>query len=98
MTVKDLEEATKISHTLLEKKLVACVNIVKEVQSHFWWQGKIDQATEALLVIKTQKALLKSIIKSVRSLHSYTVPEIIALPIIAGHKGYLDWVRNSTSH
>lgn len=90
------EEAEKIASGLLKEKLCACVNIVKGVNSHFWWQGKLDKAKEALLIIKTKKSLLSRLIKKVKSLHSYEVPEIIALPVIAGHKPYLDWVYEST--
>lgn len=90
------EEAEKIASGLLKEKLAACVNIVKDVDSHFWWQGKLDRAKETLLIIKTKKSLFAGLVKKVKSLHSYEVPEIIALPIIAGHKPYLDWIDEST--
>lgn len=90
------EEAEKIASGLLKEKLAACVNIVKSVDSHFWWQGKLDKAGESLLIIKTRKSLFARLAKKVKSLHSYEVPEIIALPIIAGHKPYLDWINEST--
>lgn len=90
------EEAEKIASGLLKEKLAACVNIIKDADSHFWWQGKLDKAKEALLIIKTRKSLFARLIKKVKSLHSYEVPEIIALPIIAGHKPYLDWIDEST--
>lgn len=89
------EEAEKIASGLLKEKLCACVNIVKGADSHFWWQGKLDKAKEALLIIKTKKSLFSRLIKKVKSLHSYEVPEIIALPVIAGHKPYLDWIDES---
>lgn len=90
------EEAEKIASGLLKEKICACVNIVKDVDSHFWWQGKLDKAKEALLIIKTRKSLFARLVKKVKSLHSYEVPEIIALPIIAGHKPYLYWIDEST--
>lgn len=90
------EEAEKIASGLLKEKICACVNIVKDVDSHFWWQGKLDKAKEALLIIKTRKSLFARLVKKVKSLHSYEVPEIIALPIIAGHKPYLHWIDEST--
>ncbi len=95
ITASKKEEARKIAAKLLKEKLVACVNIMDKVESFFWWQGKIDKAAESLIVIKSTKAKFKKIVKSVLSAHSYTVPEIIALPIIAGHKPYLDWIDAS---
>ena len=81
--------------TLLNEKLAACVNIVKGVESMFWWEGKIDQASEALLIIKTKKSILRKLIKTVKSVHSYTVPEIIALSILDGNQDYLKWIDES---
>ena len=89
------KEAEKIAKGLLENKLAACVNILDKVKSIFWWQGKIDQAQEALLIIKSRKEKLPKIIKTVKSLHSYEVPEIIALPIIHGERNYLRWLDDS---
>ena len=95
VTASSQEEASKISNGILAAKLAACVNIVSGVRSFFWWQGKIDSADEVLLVIKSKKAKLKKIIAIVKSLHSYEVPEIIALPIIDGNKDYLEWIDDS---
>ena len=92
VTAKDKKEAGKISNALIKAKLAACVNIVDKVDSVFFWAGKIDQAKESLLVIKSKKEKLPQIIKLVRSLHKYEVPEIIAIPIIAGDKPYLRWI------
>ncbi len=97
VTASGRKEAQKIARGLLKEKLAACVNIVDGVDSFFWWQGKVDKAREALLVIKTKKGLLRRLIKTVVSLHSYEAPEVIALPIIAGNKKYLDWIDESTS-
>ena len=95
ITCASKEEAAKIAQGLIAKKLAACANQVDKVNSLFWWQGKVDSAQESLLIIKSQKALLKKIIKQVKSLHSYKVPEIIALPIIGGNIDYLDWIDES---
>lgn len=95
ITVASRQEARKIADGLLNKRLAACVNIVDNVESVFWWQGKLDKASELLLVVKSRKSKLAGIIKSVKSLHSYQVPEIIALPIIGGNKDYLDWLDES---
>ena len=91
------EEAQKICQGILQDRLAACVNIIEGVSSYFWWEGKIDTAKENLLVIKTRKALLNKLIKKIRTLHSYDVPEIISLPIAAGSKKYLEWIDESTS-
>lgn len=96
VTASSKEEAEKIAKGVLEEKLAACVNIIDAVHSHFWWQGKIDSAEEALLIIKTKKTLINKLIRKVKSIHSYELPEIIALPIIYGSKEYLDWVNEST--
>ena len=92
VTAGNIGEARKISAKLIEKKLAACVNIIDPVESVFWWQGKVDKAKEALLVIKSKKQKFLKIVKLVKSLHSYEVPEIIALPIVAGEKFYLKWI------
>ena len=94
VTASSKEEANKIAQGLLEEKLAACVNILAGLESRFWWQGKIDSAQEVLLVIKTRKTLFNKLAKKVKRLHSYTVPEIIALPIISGNKAYLDWIND----
>ena len=95
ITAKSVEEATKISQELVRQKLIACANIVKDIKSFFWWEGKIDEADEVLLILKTKRSLFKKIEKAVKSLHSYDVPESIALPIVEGHKPYLKWVNES---
>ena len=92
VTAKDKKEARKISLALIKAKLAACVNIVDKVNSIFFWAEKVDQAKESLLVIKSKKEKLSKIIKLVKSLHSYKVPEIIALPIISADMPYLRWI------
>lgn len=96
ITASNQKEAKGIAEQLIKHKLAACVNIVENVSSYFWWQGKIDTAKEVLLFIKTRKTLVNKLIKKVKSLHSYEVPEIIALPIISGNKKYLEWISAST--
>lgn len=95
VTAANISEAEKISSSLVEKKLAACVNILAGVKSRFCWEGKVDSAKEVLLTIKSKKSKLPAIIKTVKSLHSYKVPEIIALPIIGGEKKYLRWIDES---
>ncbi len=95
ITAKDIVEAKKISDQLLEKKLIACANIIEGVQSVFWWQGKIDQAKETLMILKSKQSLFKKIVKTVKAHHSYAVPEVIALPIVDGNPDYLKWIDES---
>ncbi len=95
ITCASKKEAKLISLALLKNRLAACVNIIEKIDSFFWWQGKVDRAEEALLVIKSKKEKLAKIIKVVKSLHGYEVPEIIALPIIGGEKNYLKWLDDS---
>ncbi|HOW35591.1 MAG TPA: divalent-cation tolerance protein CutA [Candidatus Omnitrophota bacterium] len=97
VTAKDFKEAEKISQALVEQKLIACANIIQGVRSFFWWEGKVDAADEVLLILKTKRSLFKKVEKAVKSLHSYSVPEIIAIPIVAGSKEYLKWVNDSVA-
>ncbi|MDO8472927.1 MAG: divalent-cation tolerance protein CutA [Dehalococcoidia bacterium] len=90
-------EAHSLARMLVEKRLAACVNTFHNVHSLFWWQGKVDSAHEVLLIVKTRAALLPNLVESVKKAHSYTVPEIIALPIIGGNPDYLKWVVDETS-
>ena len=92
ITVKDSEEAQKIANSLLKRRQAACINIIPEVDSHFWWKDKLDSAKESLLIVKTKESLLPELIKSVKKIHSYSIPEIIALPIVGGSQDYLDWI------
>jgi periplasmic divalent cation tolerance protein len=92
VTTKDKAEAEKISLALLEEKLIACANIVGPVASCFLWQGKIDRAEECLVVMKSRKNLFAQLTARVRALHSYEVPEVLALPIIEGSADYLAWI------
>ena len=86
------EEAYGIAELLLTERKAACINIVPKVDSLFWWQGKLDSAQESFLIIKTGASLLPEIITMVKEVHSYEVPEIIAMPIIGGSEDYLNWI------
>ncbi|MFA6130228.1 MAG: divalent-cation tolerance protein CutA [Candidatus Omnitrophota bacterium] len=92
VTASNKKEAQKISMGLIEQKLAACVNIIDKIDSLFFWEGKVQKAKESLLIIKSKKEKIPKIIKLVKVLHSYKVPEIIALPVIAGDKSYLRWI------
>jgi len=93
MTASNREEAVKIVRTLLEERLIACGNLVESVFSLFWWKGKIEEEKEVLVIMKSHERLFKKLSKRVRELHSYDVPEILALPIVDGSPSYLDWLK-----
>lgn len=95
ITTKRKAEARKISHSLVSKKLVACVNIIDNVESFFRWNGRVDKAKEVIMIVKTKKKFFGQVVKVVQSLHSYTLPEIIGIPLILGEKNYLKWVDES---
>jgi len=94
-TTPSKNEAEKIAKTLLEERLIACANIIGPVQSLFWWQGKIDEAQEHLILMKTRKDLFSKLSEKVKALHSYQIPEIIAVPIVEGFKPYMEWLESS---
>lgn len=98
VTAKDRDEAGRIAEHLLTKKLAACVNILDTVHSLFWWKGNLDKSDEALLIIKTKEELFDKLQEAVKSVHSYDVCEIIAIPIIKGNKDYLQWIDQSVSN
>jgi len=95
VTSANKQEAETISKSLLEAKLIACANIVSPVLSHFHWAGKIDWANEVLILMKSRQDLFDELCAKVKELHSYEVPEILVLPIVAGSKEYLDWLESS---
>jgi len=92
ITAGNEEEAHKIAELLVNEKKAACVNILPGVDSLFWWEDKIDSARESLLLVKTKASLFPEVVELVKRTHSYEVPEIIALPIIAGSEDYLKWL------
>ena len=96
VTASGREEAETVAHTLVRDRLVACANILGGVRSLFHWQGKIDRADEQLIVMKGRSAHFQRIEQRIRELHSYEVPEIIALPVVAGSAPYLNWLREET--
>lgn len=96
ITASQEEEAVKIAKTLVEEKLAGCVNIIKNVRSIYFWQDKIEDDSEVLMIVKTKKELFEELSKRVKELHSYTVPEIIALKIKYGSESYLRWLDEVT--
>jgi len=96
VTTANKKEGRKIASGVLKSRLAACVNIIGKVESKYWWQGKIKTAQEFLLIIKTRNFLSKKLIEKVKQLHSYSVPEIIFLPIVNGNPDYLKWIEKET--
>ena len=95
ITAGSEEEAHKIAELLTNEKKAACVNIMPTVDSLFWWEGKIETAKERLILVKTKASLFPEIVELIERTHSYEVPEIIALPIIAGSEDYLKWLDSA---
>ena len=95
ITTSSSEEADRIAKALVQERLAACVNIVPAITSIYRWQGEVHRDSEVLLIAKSQPELFESLAARVKKLHSYEVPEIIALPIVAGSKAYLNWIDES---
>lgn len=93
ITAKDADEARKIAKALVKGRLAACVNILPDVESYFWWKDKLETKQEVLLIVKSKESLLPELIKSVKKNSSYAVPEIIALPVNSGSRDYLEWIN-----
>ncbi len=90
------DEAARIARDIVSSRLAACVNIVKGIRSIYRWQGKIEDEDEVLMIVKTRRDLFGELKKRVKELHSYSVPEIIALPIVEGSEEYLKWLQEET--
>jgi periplasmic divalent cation tolerance protein len=97
VTCANDEEADAIADRVVAERLAACAGVAGHVRSLFHWQGALSRATETLLLLKTRAELFDRLSRRVRELHSYEVPEIIALPVVAGDADYLAWVRESTA-
>ncbi len=96
ITVGGKDEAQKIAHELVNEGLAACVNIIGGVESVYFWKGKTEVAEEQLLFVKTTKERLDSLVRRVKEMHSYSVPEIIWIDLDGGLKEYLEWLKSST--
>jgi periplasmic divalent cation tolerance protein len=97
MTFSSSEEAGRIASTLVQERLVACVNVIPAVRSIFFWDNALQDETEVLAVAKTTLDQLDAVVRRVKSLHSYSVPEVIGLPILGGSDDYLRWVKAAVS-
>ena len=96
VTVGSLQDGRELGRVLVDQHLVACVNLIPQVTSIFQWKGEVSEERECLMIMKTRRELYTRLESSVKDLHKYEVPEIIALPISHGLPEYLSWVRSST--
>ncbi len=96
ITASNEDEASSIARALVEGRLAGCVNIIKGIRSIYAWEGKIEDGAEVLMIAKTQRSLFAKLCKRVKELHSYTVPEIIAMPVVEGSEDYLKWLKEVT--
>jgi len=95
VTAPDLKTARKLAKAALTKRLIACANLIPKLESHFWWQGKIENGTEVLMLLKTANFRLGTLEKFILAAHPYDTPEFLVLPIERGNKHYLDWLAKS---
>ena len=98
ITTRDRSEAIQIAGKLVEERLIACGNVIDGMESVYWWNGKVEQAKEAVLIAKTDRRNVEIVTARIVELHTYETPCVIALPIEAGHQDYLTWIeRESTA-
>ncbi len=91
------DAAETLARRLVEDRLAACVNVIRGLTSLYWWEGKIQRDRESLLILKTTEEAYPLLERRIRELHPYTVPEIVALPVVMGNEDYLRWVREEVS-
>ena len=92
VTTANKAEAEKIAQSLLKERLIACANILNPVTSFFFWSGKIDKVEECLMVMKSRRDLFAELAECLKGLHSYELPEVLAIPIVEGSAAYLAWM------
>ena len=95
VTAPNIKVARKLARGALRAKLVACANIVPKIESHYWWQGKVESGAEVLIVFKTTQSKVVALEKFILANHPYDTPEFVVLPIAGGNERYLDWITAS---
>lgn len=95
VTAPDLKVARQLAQAALKARLIACANLVPKLESHYWWQGKIEKGAEVLLLMKTARVRLAALEKLIVAKHPYDTPEILVLPLLAGNARYLKWIADS---
>jgi len=96
ITAGSASEAEQLANLMVQKRLAACVQVLPQIQSVYWWQDKIERQPEILLLVKTISSKFAELEKEVRAVHSYETPEIVAVPISEGSEPYLEWLRAET--
>jgi len=96
ITTADSQEARRIGRMLVERRLAACVNILKEMASIYWWDGEVQEGREAVLIAKTRAALVPDLTRAVMEAHSYTCPCVVSLPIESGNPAFMKWIGDET--
>lgn len=96
MTAESKQEAEAVGKSLVEEKLAACVNIIDRMESMFWWEGEVQKDNEVVLIAKTKDSLVPELVNKVKSIHSYSVPCVLALPVSDGNQAFLDWIVEET--
>ena len=97
VTASGAEEAKSIGRALVEARLAACANVIPAIDAIYRWQGKVEECREAVLILKTTEDKVPTVVAQVRALHSYACPCVVALPIVGGHKDFLDWIAAETA-
>ena len=95
VTAPDLKTARALATAALQARLIACANLIPKIESHYWWQGRVESSAEVLLILKTLTVKLAALEKLVVAQHPYDTPEFLALPLSAGSRKYLDWLAAS---
>lgn len=95
VTAPDMKSARALAKAALQSKLIACANLVPKIESHYWWQGRVESGAEVLLILKAPRARLAALEKLILAKHPYDTPEFLALPLNAGSQKYLDWLAGS---
>ncbi len=98
ITAGDMPEAKRVGRALLEKKLVACVNLIDGMKAMYWWKGEIEEGAEVVIVGKTVAGLVPEIIETVKDVHSYECPCVVSLPVSSGNPAFLDWIGQEVKH
>jgi periplasmic divalent cation tolerance protein len=96
ITAPDRPEALRIGKTLLEARLAACINVIDGMHAMYWWQGRLEEADECVLIVKTNDSRKEEIVAAVRKLHPYSLPCIVFLPMIGGNPDYLAWIEKES--
>ncbi len=96
ITTEDREEAERIGRALIESRLAACVNIIDNMTSMYWWEGRVQDGRETVLIAKTTEALVPELVEKVKAAHSYSCPCVVALPILGGNPEFLEWIGAET--